>query len=571
MNRKRVATNASDKLVVNANDGVSFEGEIESLTPISNAKNRRFHSEIEKMFVELSEQQKSLRCLLENLPAGVILVDSEFRILGGNRTYFRFYSEKALPLGERLDKALPNAEESGLMRLLRHARENSKSIRVRNFRYDGFAKGPRYWSGSIVHLKIPSENGPINAMAVLALDVSEDVNARNRLKELAELAEKRAGEIEMERSRLITLLEAVPVPLLVYDADLNVELYNSAAKQLYEYDAFSPKCTCSLFDGSGNRIKPNNYPLVRSLRGETCSDEIIHWRSPESGVSTFLVNSVPLRDSDDSITGVVVAATDITEQELARKRLQEIYQREHYIADKLQRSFVPYELPEISGFEIAQHYLPALDEELVGGDFYDVFTLGEGQYGVVMADVSGKGLKAAVYTAMTKYMLRAYALRESKPAGVLMRLNAALASCTPPEVFVTLTYAVVDEKIHRLTYANAGHEQPIFYSHIAGFATTLDVTGPALGLLGEANYLEHEISLSAGDIVLFYTDGVTDAGHGCDRLGHEAVLAIIEDHANESVRDICDHILERAAKLSGGKLSDDAAMLLIKTKGKEKI
>jgi serine phosphatase RsbU (regulator of sigma subunit)/PAS domain-containing protein len=568
MSRKRhLISDKEAELIANADDcrgQSSFEGEIKSLVPLSET--------MERMLSELSEQQKSLRCLIENLPAGVILVDSEFRILGGNRTYFRFASDKTLPLGEKLEDALPMAEESGLMKLLRHARENGKSIRVRNFRYDGFAKGPKYWSGSIVHLKIPSENGSVNAMAVLALDVSEDVNARERLKELAALAEKKAAEVEMERSRLKTLLEAVPVPLLVYDINRDVVLQNTAAKQLCAGNAFNPSCIKSsgeLLDDSGNRINPEDYPLIRSLKGKICSDEIFHWQCPDDSFRSFLVNSVPLKDSSCNITGVVVAATDITEQELARKRIQEIYRREHYIADKLQRSFMPHELPEINGFEIAQHYLPALDEELVGGDFYDVFALGEGRYGIVIADVSGKGLKAAVYTAMTKYMLRAYALQVHYPKSVLAMLNEALASCTPPEVFVTLVYAVIDEREQRLVYANAGHEQPICYSRTAGFATTLDVTGPALGLLGGARYLEHEVHLLPGDMVLLYTDGVTDAGHGLDRLGHETVLKIIEDTAGRSVHEICNHILEKAAVLSDGKLSDDAAMLLIRTKGKD--
>jgi sigma-B regulation protein RsbU (phosphoserine phosphatase) len=170
---------------------------------------------------------------------------------------------------------------------------------------------------------------------------------------------------------------------------------------------------------------------------------------------------------------------------------------------------------------------------------------------------------------MTKYMLRAYALQEDDPKSVLTMLNEALASCTPPEVFVTLVYAVIDEQEQTLVYANAGHEQPICYSKSAGFATTLDVTGPALGLLGGARYLEHEVCLLPGDMVLLYTDGVTDAGHGIDRLGHEAVLRIIEDQASKQVQEICSRILDRAAVLSDGKLSDDAAMLLIRTKGEE--
>ncbi|MHB9036112.1 MAG: SpoIIE family protein phosphatase [Armatimonadota bacterium] len=533
------------------------------------------------MLADISEQQKSLRCLIENLPAGVILLDTEFRILGGNRAYFKYFCDQgALPIGERLENALPRAEETGLMDLLRRARETGKPIRVRDFLYDGFANGSSYWTGSIIHLQIPSDKGPINAMALLALDVTKEVSARERLAELATLAERRAAEIEVERTRLRTVLEAVPVPLFVYDADWNVAMYNSAAEHLCESVGLQQwlcgagnarETGLSAMDCNGNPMDPDNYPVARSLRGEVCSDEIVHWLTPGTGVRSFLMNSAPLRDASGCITGTVVAATDITEQERARERIQEIYRREHYIAEKLQRSFVPYDLPEIRGFEVAQHYRPALDEELVGGDFYDVFPLSEGLFGVVMADVSGKGLKAAVYTAMTKYMLRAYALRNIDPSRVLTKLNEALTACTPPEVFVTLVYAVVNERERTLVYANAGHEQPICYSRIASFATTLDVTGPALGLLAGARYLAHKVNLSEGDMVLLYTDGVTDAGSGAVRLGHDAVRTMLENEAGNAAQEICDCILGQAARFANGKLTDDAAMLLIRTLDEERV
>jgi sigma-B regulation protein RsbU (phosphoserine phosphatase) len=166
-------------------------------------------------------------------------------------------------------------------------------------------------------------------------------------------------------------------------------------------------------------------------------------------------------------------------------------------------------------------------------------------------------------------MLRAYALRHFDPSSVLTRLNEALTACTPPEVFVTLVYAVVNERERTLLNANAGHEQPICYNRSVRFATTLDVTGPALGLLGGAKYLAHKVDLSEGDIVLLYTDGVTDAGSGAYRLGHEAVLEIVEKEASKAAQEICDCILGEAARFADGKLADDAAMLLIRTMDEE--
>ena len=544
-----------------------FYGEIEKLTPLSDEAGI-LHSRMQEMLAEINEQQKSWHCLIDNLPAGVILMDSDFRILAVNRAYIKYFSEKnTLPLGEGLNVTLPLAEESGLMKLLHQVRDSKQALRVRNFRYEGFARGTTYWSGSIIPLKIPSEQGSIDAIAILALDVTDEVSARDTLTELAALAEERAAEIEAERSRLKAVLEAVPIPIFVYDKDSNVSIYNSAAvglSQDAEMDEWLEKEPARLMDENNNVIDPADHPIARSLRGQSCTDEIVRYET-NNGFRSFLINTSPLRDAHEDITGAVVAVTDITEQERARERIIEIYRREHYIADKLQRSFVPHELPQINGFEIAQHYLPALDEELVGGDFYDIFQLHEGRYGVVMADVSGKGLKAAVYTAMTKYMLRAYALRESDPKSVLARLNDALTSCTPPEVFVTLVYAIIDEQARTLVYANAGHEQPICYSHAEGFATTLDVTGPALGLISGARYLEHEVQLSQGDMVLLYTDGVTDAGSGADRMGHESVLQVIENQAGKTAQYICDLILNEAARYADGKLGDDAAMLLIRT------
>jgi PAS domain-containing protein len=94
------------------------------------------------MIADIAERQESLRCLIENIPAGVILLDTDFRILGGNRAYFKYFTAQGtLPIGESLEAALPQAEESGLMNLLRRARETGKPIRVRDFHYDGFARG----------------------------------------------------------------------------------------------------------------------------------------------------------------------------------------------------------------------------------------------------------------------------------------------------------------------------------------------------------------------------------------------------------------------------------------------
>jgi sigma-B regulation protein RsbU (phosphoserine phosphatase) len=260
----------------------------------------------------------------------------------------------------------------------------------------------------------------------------------------------------------------------------------------------------------------------------------------------------------------VLAAQDVTEQLRAQDRIMEVYQREHVIAEKLQNSLLPGEFPRIRGFEIGDRYQSALDEALVGGDFYDIFQLREGRLGIVVADVAGKGLKAAVYTAMTKYMLRAYALEDSSPERVLARLNQALTECTPTEVFVTLVYGVLSSETRILRYGNAGHEQPVLVRGKSGTACSLDVTGRALALARGSVYTTCDVELNPGDALVLYTDGITDAGSGADRMGVERLLRTIESGAELGAQDIAQTVLKSAMEYARGNLTDDAALLVIK-------
>ncbi|MCE5200076.1 MAG: SpoIIE family protein phosphatase [Armatimonadota bacterium] len=374
----------------------------------------------------LREQRASLQSLFDNLPAGVILLDTaDFRVRGGNREYISYLTNvPATVIGLRIEELLPQAAESGLMELLRQACEGNEPVKVNGFRYDGFELGTTYWDINIIRVPIPNRNDSSDALALLLLDVTEEVKAS--------------------------------------------------------------------------------------------------------------------------------------------QEMQDIYRREHEIAQKLQMSFIPHDLADLDGFEVAQHYLPARDQGLVGGDFYDLFELGDGCCGVVMGDVAGKGLDAAVYTAMTKYMLKAYALFERDPAIAMCRLNTALSQCTPTELFVTLIYGVLDTRTRVFIYANAGHEQPIHFAASSGATSMLNVTGPALGLLPVADYETHKVDLSEGDIIMLYTDGITDAGKGVNRLGHDCVLKLLELAGTHPVDVIADSILNQVMTFSNGRLADDAALLVLK-------
>ena len=529
----------------------------------------------QKMLSQISRHESSLRHLINEIPAGVMLLDSDLCLLASNKHYLKYFDEPhKWKIGAPLADVLPLAEESGIASYIRTAINTNKPLAVTDFRYDGFSKGTTYWTGSAVPIRWQSEEGLIRGVAMIMLDVTDEILARERLAELAALAERRAAETEVERIRLRTIIEAAPVPLIVCDGDMNTLAYNSAglklvkslgyAKWLINKDSLKILGEMEAINEDGTPLDFNEHPVKKSLRGEICKDHIMKCRTKSGCIKILSINCAPIKDQNGWITGVVQAISDITEKVSAQEQIREVYKREHAIAEKLQKSYIPYEHLKADGFDLAQRYRPALDEAMVGGDFYDVFQLRNGQFGIVIGDVAGKGLKAAVYTAMTKYMLRAYALEQSAPDLVLARLNEALSACTPSEVFVTLVYGILDHKTMTFTYANAGHEQPLYYSKQTGTAITLDVTGRALALAKGASYSIQTTYMNPGDVIMLYTDGITDAGSGADRLGQKEVLRVIECKADNCVDKLADIIMNTALDYGGGFLSDDAALLIVR-------
>ena len=475
-------------------------------------------------------------------------------------------------VGASLDSLLPQAEESGITSRLGRALRTGRAVRVREFRYDGLQQGVTYWRGVAVPVEMQMEDGATAALAMAAVEVTKEVVARERLEQLAALAQRRAEELEEERARLDSIIESMPVALLVCDTDLNVVASNSVARQYAEALQAEERCDdkpeaelAQLVQALRKNGTPADEPaIVRSLRGERCKGRTRILRNHSGAEVAISTDTAPLRDADGEVVGVVVACSDITEQVHAEDHVREIYRREHAVVEKLQSSFMLTECPRLDRFDMAQRYKAALDEALVGGDFYDVFRVGDERLGIVIADVAGKGLKAAVYTAMTKYMLRAYALEESAPELVLARLNEALSACTPTEVFVTLIYGILDGGKGTFNYANAGHEHPIHYSMSAKSGTMLDVTGRALALVQGSSYTTQTLPIGSGDVLLLYTDGITDAGWGVNRLGQERLQDIVAAGAASSAHEIAEMVLNTALEFAGGKAVDDAALIVIK-------
>ena len=240
------------------------------------------------------------------------------------------------------------------------------------------------------------------------------------------------------------------------------------------------------------------------------------------------------------------------------------YERERHIAYTLQRSFLPQIPRRIGGFEFADRYEAALTESEIGGDFYDLIRLTPSRIGFVIADISGKGLSAAVHTAMIKYMLRAYALDAPTPAELVRRLNRAVWADIGGRMFVTLFYGVLDTDSKELTYVNAGHELPMLMGEDRGLCHPLVTTGTALGIVADYEYGEETAGFEPGDALLLYTDGATDVRNEGRFLGVEGLQTLFCNAAGRTAQEIVDAVEAGIRGHADGELHDDVALMVIK-------
>ncbi len=245
--------------------------------------------------------------------------------------------------------------------------------------------------------------------------------------------------------------------------------------------------------------------------------------------------------------------------------LNERIEREIQLARQIQQTFLPDRLPVLDGWEIDIRWETARQ---VGGDFYDVFELPDGRIGLVIADVSDKGLPAALYMTVARTLIRATVRNHDDPADVLVEVNQLLFSESPESMFITAIYAILDPQKGELLYANAGHNLPFLYRAETSIVEQLPKGAMALGVLPQIPYEDHTLFIHPGDMLLLYTDGVcdtlSDSGEdfGEARL-RETTLVYGDSSADELLSGI-DQILSDFRQDT--PLTDDITLLVLRRK-----
>jgi PAS domain S-box-containing protein len=344
------------------------------------------------------------------------------------------------------------------------------------------------------------------------------------------------GELRRQKEYFEALVLNSPVAIAIMDRDKKVVSWNPAAERLFGYTQAQAvgRGIDDLVAGT-----PEMHAEVREYTQQVAGDNRVDAVTRRSRKDGTLVDvellAVPVNVGGDQV-GTYAMYHDVTElkriegevrqlnKDLEKrvaerteqlkvamaKQQQEAQERERIeqelrVARMIQHTLLPKTLPELEGHQLEVYYQPARE---VGGDFYDFLRLPDGRLGLIVGDVSGKGVPAAIVMAITRTMLRS-AYHLGSPGRILQQVNDDILPDIPPNVFVTCLAALLDSNTGRLQYANAGHDLP-YVRHASG-VSRLRASGMPLGLMPDMTYEEKEITLEPGESILLFSDGLAEA------------------------------------------------------------
>lgn len=242
-----------------------------------------------------------------------------------------------------------------------------------------------------------------------------------------------------------------------------------------------------------------------------------------------------------------------------QRRTRRRQQLEIQDAVDIQRRLMPRDLPKLPGLSIAGECRPAGD---MGGDYFDVFTMGK-KIGICIADVIGKGLPAALIMSNLQAGVKVTAAEWVGPAELCGRVNELICKNGASDKFISFFYAVLDPETRHIQYSNCGHNPPILW-HTNGAIERLDVGGTLLGLRCEERYSEGHVDLAAGDRLVLFTDGISEAGMSTDNeYGEQRIIELLQNGSPEGARSFLDMLLRDVGAHCDQKFDDDVTCVVV--------
>ncbi|MDR1361826.1 MAG: SpoIIE family protein phosphatase [Holosporaceae bacterium] len=306
------------------------------------------------------------------------------------------------------------------------------------------------------------------------------------------------------------------------------------------------------------------YPLMKSVVVSAYGDMSTLRAVMRGGAHDFVIKPIDFKDLSDTLGKTAKVVAGLKQAEATNKRLSAISD-ELDVSAKLQRSILPGNVVKKGCIDLYADTTPAAE---VGGDFYDYFWLNETKLGVVMADVSGKNVSAAMFATIAKTLIKSLSRVYASPAECFKHVNFMICQENVTTMFVTAMYGIVDMEKHEIIYTNAGH-LPIASLRPGQAPEFLECDpGMALGIFDGVDFVDHQHSFVDNETILLYTDGVPEAA---DKLGkeydYERFAAVLGEHANDGTKELTAEILKSIRRFAdGAPQSDDITTLCVKYK-----
>jgi PAS domain S-box-containing protein len=527
---------------------------------------------------ERREAHERTALILESVTDGFYAIDRDWRF-----SYVNAQAEQMLQrprqemLGKNIWEAFPEAVGGTFYRVYRQAMEDGRFASVED-RYAPLDS----WMDVRVY---PSAAG----LSVFFQNVSERKRAEAERERL--LAEQRArAEREALLNRVGQALRGSPDPETVLGTAVRELGQALGADRCYyaAYDQDADTATVGPDWHRGglpsiagqypmSRFAVNRDPVYRAGRTQVVADTAGDPATQALGLRALM--RVPLV-SGREMTALTAAMTDgprlwtpeemslveavATQTQTALEAVR-VREREHTIAQQLQDALQPAVPEHVPGLSVGRFTRPALDEASVGGDFYDIFPLDKNLFAVVIGDVSGKGLAAAQQLALIRNSLRTTLYLSRAPAQAASALNTIVTSHDLLVGFVTCWVGVYDAATGQVAYCSCGHE-PGIVRRAGGAVEALETTGPPLGVAEGTEYAELSITLSSGDAMLLYTDGISECGPSRrEMLGTQGLMRLLAGlEADAGAQVAADALLRDVSAFTNGVFRDDVAVLFLR-------
>ncbi|MBP1929997.1 PAS domain S-box-containing protein [Methanolinea mesophila] len=528
---------------------------------------------------DMEETRKRLAEIIDFLPDATFVIDREGKVIAWNRAMAEMTgvsAEEVLGKGD-FEYAIPfYGERKPMLANLVFLPDSEIEKRYHSIQ--------RIGDTLVVDIHIPAFQGRGAYFWAKASPLYDPQgNITGAIETIRDITDRKRAEQDMEetRKRLAEIIDFLPDATFVIDREGKAIAWNRAMAEMtgvsaeevlgkgdFEYaipfyGERKPMLANLVF--LPDREIEKRYHSIQRI-GDTLVVDI-HIPAFQGRGAYFWAKASPLYDPQGNITGAIETIRDITDRRAMEERLARS-NAELRIAAEIQQSFLPEVIPQVKGFDIAARSVMARE---VGGDFFDVIPfeiipLEKGTLGIMIADVAGKGVPAALFMALSRIVVRVIALWNRDPARVIRDANDVISKDSKGGMFVTLFYGTLSEKDRTLEYVNAGHNPPLVYRNGDGSLEMLMPTGIVMGAAEHQNYSSRTIEIGTGDVVVLYTDGITESiNPGLEMFGDGRLKDLIRENARLSSTEILSKILASVEKFSRGEPQfDDITLMVIK-------